>query len=397
MGTDIAAAPPQATPPVGQRLVYDGRLGALYRIFFENLLFGIITLGIYRFWGRTRYRRYLWSHTSYDGDRFEYTGRGGELFRGFLIAIAIFLPLIIGVGALQAILIPSRPGLFFAIAAPVYLALMVLFFAARYTALRYRLTRTRWRGIRGGLAGSAINFALRSIGYGILSLLTLYQFVPFASVRLWRYRLNNLFFGTAPASFAGRGRDLYPRYLASFIISLGAGAVIALVIFLLLRHDIASLSVGADVFDANAGDAGQAETDEAPASPMDPARYASIERLIFAGFAGYIVWALVGLVVYLWYVAFALRYITGGTRLAGLSVTASVTAGKLFRLMVGNLLLYVFTLGFGYPIVIHRLWRFGANNFTVHGEIDGATIAQSQLEPPRTGEGWLEVLDPGFI
>jgi uncharacterized membrane protein YjgN (DUF898 family) len=226
---------------------------------------------------------------------------------------------------------------------------------------------------------------------------TLYQFVPFASVRLWRYRLNNLFFGTAPASFTGRGRDLYPRSLATFIISIGVGAVIALIIFLLLRQEIASLSVGTDVFDGNAANTGQADADGASAPPMDPARYASIERLVFAGFAGYIAWALVGLVVYLWYVAFALRYIAGGTRLAGLSVTASVTAGKLFRLIVGNLLLYIFTLGFGYPIVIHRLWRFGASNFIVHGEIDGATIAQSQLVPPRTGEGWLEVLDPGFI
>src|SRR5215813_13271495 len=145
----------EAAEAAPQRLIYDGQIGELYGIFFLNLLLGIITLGIYRFWGRTRYRRYLWSHTAYAGDRFEYTGTGGELFRGFLIAMAIFVPLITGIAILQTALLPARPGLFFAIAAPVYLLLIVLLSASRYTAVRYRLTRTRWRGIRGGLAGSA--------------------------------------------------------------------------------------------------------------------------------------------------------------------------------------------------------------------------------------------------
>lgn len=71
----------------GNGFVYDGRLGELYVLFIKNLLLTIITLGIYRFWAKTRVRRYLWSHTSLFGDRFEYTGTGKELFLGFLIAL----------------------------------------------------------------------------------------------------------------------------------------------------------------------------------------------------------------------------------------------------------------------------------------------------------------------
>ena len=79
-----------------QRLVYDGRLGELYKIFIVNVLLGLVTLGIYRFWGKTRMRRYLWSHLGYDGDRFEYTGTGGELFRGFLVVAAVLF--VVGLG-----------------------------------------------------------------------------------------------------------------------------------------------------------------------------------------------------------------------------------------------------------------------------------------------------------
>lgn len=41
------------------KFVYDGRLGEFYVIFIKNVLLSIITLGIYRFWGKTRVRRYL--------------------------------------------------------------------------------------------------------------------------------------------------------------------------------------------------------------------------------------------------------------------------------------------------------------------------------------------------
>ena len=95
---DQTNAPPpagfgRAAPDKFTAFQYDGRLGELYWIFIKNLLLSIITLGIFRFWGKTRIRRYLWSHTSLAGDRFEYTGTGGELFIGFIIVMVALLEL----------------------------------------------------------------------------------------------------------------------------------------------------------------------------------------------------------------------------------------------------------------------------------------------------------------
>ena len=56
----------------------------------------MITVGFYRFWLTTDIRRHLWSHTVVDGDGAEYTGRGKELLIGFLIAMAILVPIFIG-------------------------------------------------------------------------------------------------------------------------------------------------------------------------------------------------------------------------------------------------------------------------------------------------------------
>ncbi|MYK57552.1 MAG: DUF898 domain-containing protein, partial [Rhodospirillaceae bacterium] len=84
-------APEAATgvrPPI-HRLTHDGRSGELFVIFLINLALSILTLGIYRFWGRTRIRRYVWSQTSLLGEPLEYTGRGVELFLGFLFALVV--------------------------------------------------------------------------------------------------------------------------------------------------------------------------------------------------------------------------------------------------------------------------------------------------------------------
>ena len=90
-----------------QALEYDGRIGELYGIFVVNLLLTIITIGIYRFWAITRWRRYFWSHMTFQDERFEYTGRGGELFLGLLMAFGILIGLSI---ACRAPLLCSAGG-----------------------------------------------------------------------------------------------------------------------------------------------------------------------------------------------------------------------------------------------------------------------------------------------
>ena len=79
--------------PTVRGYTYDGRLSELYAIFIPNLLLTIVTLGVYRFWAITRMRRYLWSRFVFLGERFEYTGTGGELFRGFLLAMLVLAAL----------------------------------------------------------------------------------------------------------------------------------------------------------------------------------------------------------------------------------------------------------------------------------------------------------------
>ena len=84
------------TPPgtrVGiQQPAYDGDAGELLPIVLVNAVLSLVTLGLFRFWAKTRLRRYFLSRISFMGDRLAYTGTGKELFIGFLIVLMVLIP-----------------------------------------------------------------------------------------------------------------------------------------------------------------------------------------------------------------------------------------------------------------------------------------------------------------
>ena len=87
----VASSQPPGTATQVLRLEHGGRVVELLPIVLVNAILNIVTLTLYRFWAKTRVRHYLWSGTKMMGDRFEYTGRGIELFLGFLVVLAVVI------------------------------------------------------------------------------------------------------------------------------------------------------------------------------------------------------------------------------------------------------------------------------------------------------------------
>ena len=54
-----------------------------------NLLLRVLTLGIYHFWAKTEVRKRIWSAIRINDEPLTYTGRGMELFLGFLIVFLV--------------------------------------------------------------------------------------------------------------------------------------------------------------------------------------------------------------------------------------------------------------------------------------------------------------------
>jgi uncharacterized membrane protein YjgN (DUF898 family) len=186
-----------------------GSARAYWRLLVRGAGLLMVTLGIYRFWLATDVRRYLWANTEIAGETLEYTGTPLELLIGFLVAVAILIPVYAGffLAALGLGTIGQLSGVI------AFAALGVLGQYAVYRARRYRLTRTIYRGLRFHQSGSAWAYALRAILWWSATAVTCGLAYPFQLASLERYKMRNTFYGDLAGRFEGSGFRLFLRGL----------------------------------------------------------------------------------------------------------------------------------------------------------------------------------------
>ena len=209
-----------APPPAGA-VQFLGREAAYWRLRIKGAGLLLLTLGIYRFWFATDVRRYLWSNTEIGGETLEYTGLATELLGGFLLAIAIVVPLYTAVAS--AVLALDTAAM--AIAAIGFLLLVLLGQFALYRARRYRLTRTVFRGVRFDQHSSAWPYAFYALSWWLLAIVTLGLVYPWAQANLQRYKMRHTSYGDLQGSFAGAGSALFLRGLPIWLLVVGPIAV----------------------------------------------------------------------------------------------------------------------------------------------------------------------------
>lgn len=378
------ASPPPPRPPV--QLVYDGRLGELYVIYLRALLLTLLTLGWYRFWGRTSVRRYLWSHFSAFGDRFEYRGLGVELFLGFLIAVGSIL---VFEGAVLGLVwwawgdeLPAEIGITDIMTWALIIVGLPLLPVAQYAGWRYRLTRTAWRGIRTGLKGSSWAFGGMSIGLGFVNAMCMRLLVPVVDVMTIGYRTRNMTFGNLNFGFAGRAADIYGRYIGFYFLNIVAWVVLAIV---------AGIIIGGVTSSAGSMSFEQMMERLAHPSPM------TLLIFFLALLAFYTLVGLMILPVRCWWMAYSIRYMVSRAWFDRLQFVSGVTTWQMWGFLVLNYLILLFTLGLGGPWVMHRTARLISQQLWIYGEIDPAAVAQALGGDAGVGEGLLDVFDVGGV
>ena len=204
----------QSAPAAHGAIRFLGTRRDYWRLLVRGALLLMVTLGIYRFWLATDVRRFLWANTEVAGETLEYTGTPFELLIGFLMAIAILVPVYAGffLGALGLGTIGQLSGVV------AFAALGVLGQYAVYRARRYRLTRTIYRGLRFHQGGSAWAYALRAVLWWIATALTFGLAYPFQLASLERYKMRNTYYGDLAGHFAGSGLRLLLRGLPIWLL-----------------------------------------------------------------------------------------------------------------------------------------------------------------------------------
>lgn len=346
----------------GETLVFDQRAktSEFLGLSLKNGLLNIVTLTLYRFWGKTEVRRRVWGSTFLNDEAFEYTGRGVELFLGFLIAaVAIGLPFLLVVFGAQ-MMGPIAAAL---IIFPLYLAVFWLVGVGMFTAFRYMASRTVWRGVRFRLKGSAAGYGLAYLGYMALSGVTFGWAWPEAQRNLAQKIWGGLSFGDRKLKFDAyvcRKEKVYGAFALGWFGTIG--------LYILLVGVVAVIGVAF-------------LRPEAGGAPQEPPL-----GMIGLIYGLTLVMVVLIAIIYAPFQAAMLRSVVSGISFDGAQFRIAVKAMPLAWLTISNVVLVIVTLGFLMPYIQARTARFLISRLSSEGTADLAGIRQTETGP-RTGEG----------
>ena len=325
-------------------------------IVLTNLALTIVTLGIYRFWAKARERRYLWANTRLLDGELEWSGTGSEMLIGFLFALPVFVPIIIAVGVGVPVAAAKLPWHWIAAVAVAAYAIFYFFVSfARYRALRYRLGRTWWHGIRGGGSQSGLHYAAKALGWYGAAALSVGILFPWTQARLWNERWRSMSFGSIPIEANMTTEAVRLSWAAVWICFIVGNAVLTLITI-----------PGIVVY--------------GPGAPQ-----LVLPLLIYAAMG----------LAYLGFLAAFYRSAVEGLTYGGLTFTLEADFNDWLLFTFRTILLTVATLGVAILFYSYRKWRFLVTRLEIHGDLDLVALERSTLRGTRDAEGFADAFDIG--
>jgi uncharacterized membrane protein YjgN (DUF898 family) len=311
-----------------RQVTFHGEGAKLFGIYMINILLTFFTLGLYYPWAKAALLKYLYEETEFEQSRFTFHGTGKEMFIGFIKAFGIFLVIY---GVLLLSILSQKPTimafgfLFF------YAALLLLIPVAIHGSLRYRMSRSSWRGIHFGYRGDLKEFVRIFVIGSLLTIFTLGIYSFWLIIEIRKYIFKHLRFGNLTFSYEGEGGAFFWLNVKGYFLSV--------------------ITLGVYTF---------------------------------------------------WYVKDLFNYYIDNIRMyqddKKLIFRSNATAGGYFKLILGNILIILFTLGLGTPWAIVRALHFVFSNIVIEGALDVNAIRQTEENyMDATGEDLADMIDIGLV
>jgi uncharacterized membrane protein YjgN (DUF898 family) len=203
--------------PKYTNLKFSGEASKLFVILLVNFFFTIITVGLYYPWAKAKLLQYFYSETEFHGSRFVFHGTGKEMFRGY---IKVFILFVVLFGSIKVFELLGEPTLLVIATIIFYLAFLSLIPLAIHGVMRYRLSRTSWRGIHFGYRGNLKELYIIYIKGILFTILTLGFYYPWMTVSLRKYVLAHTRFGNIEFKFVGEGSELLGVHISGIFLSI---------------------------------------------------------------------------------------------------------------------------------------------------------------------------------
>jgi uncharacterized membrane protein YjgN (DUF898 family) len=204
--------------PFNQKLTFKGHGSELLGIWIVNFLLTVITLGLYYPWAKVRSLKFFFGNTELAGSSFSFTGNGTEIFMGFIKALLIIIAAYVIYFLMFFMNMPILGGLILLV------VFVFLIPVAIHGTLRYRLSRTAWRGIHMGYRGEIDSIIKLYIQGSLFTILTLGIYSPWFIIDIRKYIIDRVKFGNVSFEYNGSGTEYFVLNLISgflTIITLG--------------------------------------------------------------------------------------------------------------------------------------------------------------------------------
>ena len=200
-----------------KRLAFKGQGGDLFIVLLVNMLLTFITLGLYYPWAKARKLSWYYEHTELDGHPFHFHGKGEEMFKGFIKAIALLL-LIYGTYAYG---VYAKDVTITVIGLLVMVVGLLLFIPlVIHGSFRYRSSRSSWRGVHFGYHGKLNELYSMCLRDGLLTVITFGIYGAWFTINLRNYTLSNLRYGSSSFQYKGDGMDYFLMNLKGYFLTL---------------------------------------------------------------------------------------------------------------------------------------------------------------------------------
>lgn len=196
-------------------LEFKGQGAEFFGILLVNWILTALTLGFYYPWARAKQLQYVYSHTTLNNESFNFSGTGAEIFKGFIklmgMYILILLVFFLFVRFSQAPILG---------AILLYLVVFALIPLIIHGSLRYRMSRTSYRGIRFGYRGSRKELTRLFFRDLLFTVLTLGIYNSWFTMNLRAYTHRHFRYGDIEFSNEGKGGEYFILNLVGFLLTI---------------------------------------------------------------------------------------------------------------------------------------------------------------------------------
>lgn len=343
---------------ITEQFQFTGKGTEYFRIWIVNLALTLLTLGIYSAWAKVRRLQYFYRHTSLAGSSFDYHGEPMAILKGRIIAVAL----------LVIYNVAGNMNPIWGLVAFGVLLIVLPWLIQR--SLQFKLHNSSYRGLRFRFGGSNGQAYKNFLPWPLAGYLTLGFLLPLAHQRIKAYQHGNSHYGTEPFFFDARPGQFYKIYLKLF----------GLIVLFLLIVGGGMAAVMSGWFGTFLGSAFDRE---------------SKQQMMVLGFAiAFVFYFLAFLFLGPWFAARTQNLVWNHTALGQNPLSSDVRARDLFWLYLSNFVAIVLTLGLFKPFADIRLARYRLAHLALHPQtsLDDISASQSQATT-ATGEESADLFD----